>query len=91
MIPWHAYLVTTRLSTLFLPNKRVGPFNHVSRVLTSVTNLEFNFLSFISNLKKPVFASKQDVLELATLRYLLTQTDFIIKQATKLDDSNFML
>ena len=47
-----------------------------------VTNKKINFLSkghstqegskipFISNLKKPACASKQDVLELATLRYI---------------------
>ena len=55
-----------------------------SRVLTRITNHKIIFLSkghtvhkdqksppaLISNLKKPACASKQDVLELATLRYL---------------------
>ena len=55
---------------------RIGASSNV------LSSKEINFLSkghstqgskipFISNLKKPACASKQDVLELATLRYIL--------------------
>ena len=59
---------------LLKKNKQTCSFIWYSRVVTSSN------IPFINNMKKPAFASKRDVLELMTLRYITFVRPYLSKR-----------